>query len=341
MKKDNSILKENNNKDNNKINNIKKYLKENLKSIIIMLLFIFVVNIELPYYIEAPGGTINLTKRISNDYNKKDGSLNMLYVTQYRGNVVTLLLGKILNSWDIYEIKNQQISNETSHEIYLRNKVMLDNSIQNATFVAYEEAGKEITIKGYKNIVIATTKDNGIEIGDVLISVDNQKVTDINDLKSYINTKEPGEKINLLIERNNKQKNIAITLEDDKIIGIATITNYEYQLPNELNINFRNGEGGSSGGLILTLGIYSEITGIDILKGRNIAGTGTIDIEGNVGEIDGVKYKIAGAVKDKMDIVLVSPYNYQEAKKVIAENNYDIELVEVSTFKEAIDYLTK
>jgi len=341
MKKDNSILKENNNKDNNKINNIKKYLKENLKSIIIMLLFIFVVNIELPYYIEAPGGTINLTKRISNDYNKKDGSLNMLYVTQYRGNVVTLLLGKILNSWDIYEIKNQQISNETSHEIYLRNKVMLDNSIQNATFVAYEEAGKEITIKGYKNIVIATTKDNGIEIGDVLISVDNQKVTDINDLKSYINTKEPGDKINLLIERNNKQKNIAITLEDDKIIGIATITNYEYQLPDELNINFRNGEGGSSGGLILTLGIYSEITGIDILKGRNIAGTGTIDIEGNVGEIDGVKYKIAGAVKDKMDIVLVSPYNYQEAKKVIAENNYDIELVEVSTFKEAIDYLTK
>jgi len=306
-----------------------------------MLLFIFVVNIELPYYIEAPGGTINLTKRISNDYNKKDGSLNMLYVTQYRGNVVTLLLGKILNSWDIYEIKNQQISNETSHEIYLRNKVMLDNSIQNATFVAYEEAGKEITIKGYKNIVIATTKDNGIEIGDVLISVDNQKVTDINDLKSYINTKEPGDKINLLIERNNKQKNIAITLEDDKIIGIATITNYEYQLPDELNINFRNGEGGSSGGLILTLGIYSEITGIDILKGRNIAGTGTIDIEGNVGEIDGVKYKIAGAVKDKMDIVLVSPYNYQEAKKVIAENNYDIELVEVSTFKEAIDYLTK
>lgn len=341
MKKDNSILKEYNNKDNNKINNIKKYLKENLKSIIIMLLFIFVVNIESPYYIEAPGGTINLTKRISNDYNKKDGSLNMLYVTQYRGNVVTLLLGKILNSWDIYEIKNQQISNETSHEIYLRNKVMLDNSIQNATFVAYEEAGKEITIKGYKNIVIATTKDNGIEIGDVLISVDNQKVTDINDLKSYINTKEPGDKINLLIERNNKQKNIAISLEDDKIIGIATITNYEYQLPDELNINFRNGEGGSSGGLILTLGIYSEITGIDILKGRNIAGTGTIDIEGNIGEIDGVKYKIAGAVKDKMDIVLVSPYNYQEAKKVIAENNYDIELVEVSTFKEAIEYLTK
>ena len=31
----------------------------------------------------------------------------------------------------------------------------------------------------------------------------------------------------------------------------------------------------------------------------------TIDIDGNVGEIDGIKYKIAGAAKNKMDIVLV------------------------------------
>ena len=110
---------------------MKKFLKENLKSIIIMLIFIIVVNIQLPYYIEAPGGTINLTERINKDYNKKDGSLNMLYVTQYRGNVVTLLLGKIFNSWDIYEISNQQISNEDANDIYQRNKVMLENSIQN------------------------------------------------------------------------------------------------------------------------------------------------------------------------------------------------------------------
>lgn len=335
---DNNEINYNN---SNKSNKIKQFIKENLKSIIIMIVFIFVVNIELPYYIEAPGGTINLTKRIDNNYNKKNGSLNMLYVTQYRGNVVTLLLGQIFPSWDINEISNQQISDETSHDIYLRNKVMLDNSIQNATFVAYEHAGKQIEIKNTKNYVIATTKDNGIKIGDIILSADNQEIKNIDELKTIVNNKNVGDKLNLLIERNEKQKNITITIEEDKIIGVATITNYEYELPDELDINFKNGEGGSSGGLILTLGIYSEITGIDILKGRNIAGTGTIDIEGNVGEIDGIKYKIAGAVKDKMDIVLVSPYNYEEAKKVVEENNYNIELVEVSTFKEAIDYLTK
>ena len=205
---------------------IKQFLKENIKQIIILLIFIIVVNIELPYYIEAPGGTINLTERIKESYDKKDGSLNMLYVTQYKGNVVTVLLGKIFPSWDIYKISNQQISNETAEEIHIRNKVMLDNSIQNATFVAYEHANKQINIKGKKNIVIATTKKNGIEIGDIIIAVDDKKIDDILDLKEIINSKNVGDNINILIERKEKQKNITVKIEEDKIIGIATITNY-------------------------------------------------------------------------------------------------------------------
>ena len=124
-------------------------------------------------------------------------------------------------------------------------------------------------------------------------------------------------------------------------MGIVLVTNYIYETNDEVDIAFKTGEGGSSGGLVLALGIYSKITGIDLLKGRNIAGTGTIDIDGNVGEIDGIKYKIAGAVKNKMDVVLVSPYNYEEAKNIIEKNNYKIELVKVNTFEEAIRYLTK
>ena len=320
---------------------MKKFINENIKPLIFMIILIIVVNVELPYYIEAPGGTINLTERIDENYNKKNGSLNMLYVTEYKGNIVTVLLSKIIKTWDLYEISNQQVSDEDANDIYIRNKVMLENSIQNATLVAYKEANKKIEIKETKNIVIATTKDNGIEIGDEIIEVDNTPVIDITTIKKYLETKKENDIVKIKIKRNGKTKEIPITLDKTKVIGIAMITNYEYETEDELNINFKNGEGGSSGGLVLALGIYSEITGIDLLKGRNVAGTGTIDALGNVGEIDGVKYKIAGAVKNKMDVILVSPYNYEEAKKVIKENNYKIELVKVSTFKEAIEYLTK
>ena len=320
---------------------MKKFLKENLRFIIFMIILITVVNIELPYYIEAPGGTINLTKRIDENYKKENGSLNMLYVTEYKGNIVTVLLSKIIKSWDLFEISNQQVSNEDAHDIYVRNKVMLDNSINNATYVAYNYAGKNLTIKEIQNIIIATTKDNGLKIGDIILSIDNYDVENNKTIKEYLSSLNPGDKVNLKIKRNDKEETISITIDEDKLIGIMLITNYIYETPDDLNINFRSGEGGSSGGLVLALGIYSEITDTDILKGRNIAGTGTIDIDGTIGEIDGIKYKIAGAVRNKMNVVLVSPYNYEEAKQVVKENNYNIEIVCVKTFEEAINYLTK
>ncbi len=320
---------------------MKKFIKENYKTIIFLILMILIVKVELPYYIEAPGGTINITQRIDNHYDKKKGSLNMLYVTEYRGNIVTVLLSKIIKSWDLYKISDQQISDENATDIYNRNRAMLNNSIANATIVAYREAGKELTIKSKENVVIATTKENGIKIGDIVLSVDNIEVEDINTLKNYLKEKNPGDKIKILIKRNNREKEITITLEEDKIIGVMLITNYKYETKDDIDNIFKAGEGGSSGGLVLTLAIYSQITGTDLLKGRNIAGTGTIDIDGNVGEIDGIKYKIAGAAKKKIDVVLVSPYNYEEAKKEIEEHKYNIKLVKVKTFKEAIDYLTK
>ncbi len=318
---------------------MKKFLKENLSFLLMLALIFAIFKIELPYYIEAPGGTINLSKRINENYNRKDGSLNMLYVTEYKGNIVTVLLSKVIKTWDLYEIKKQQVSNENTHDIYIRNKVMLDNSTGNATYVAYKYANKDINITSKENIVIATTKDNHFEIGDIILTVDDLEVENINTIKEYLKNKDPGDEIDIKIERNNKEKHIKEILDEDKVLGIMMVTNYTYDVSDNLSIAFKNGEGGSSGGLIITLGIYSEITGTDLLKGRNIAGTGTIDIDGNVGEIDGIKYKIAGAVRNHMDVVLVSPYNYEEAKKVVEENNYQIEIIKVNTFKEAVDYL--
>ena len=56
---------------------IKEFIKENYKFIILMILIVLFFNVKLPYYIMAPGGTINITDRVVMDnYNKKSkGSL--------------------------------------------------------------------------------------------------------------------------------------------------------------------------------------------------------------------------------------------------------------------------
>ncbi len=52
--------------------------------------------------------------------------------------------------------------------------------------------------------------------------------------------------------------------------------------------------GGPSGGLMFSLQIYSQLTGQDIRHGRKIAGTGTINPDGSVGEIGGIDKKNCG-----------------------------------------------
>ncbi len=320
---------------------MKKFLKENIVQILILIVFTIVINYELPYYIEAPGGVINITERMNNKYDKKNGSLNMLYVTQYKGNVVTVLLSKVIKSWDLNKIEKQQISDEDSNDIYLRNRVMLDNSIQNAIFAAYTEAGKEIKVTGRDNYVLAVTKDNGFKIGDKVLKVNDVVVKDINTLKEILENKNVGDEINILVNRNNKDIVLKMNVPEDRILGVMIITNYKYDVPDDVSSTFKSGEGGASGGFVLSMALYSKITGTDLLRGRNIAGTGTIDILGNVGEIDGIKYKIAGAVKNKIDLVLVSPDNYDEAINVVKDNNYKIDIVKVATLKDAIEYLTQ
>ena len=70
-----------------------------------------------------------------------------------------------------------------------------------------------------------------------------------------------------------------------------------------------------------------------------IIGTGTIDSEGNVGIIGGIKYKLIGAVNNKAKIFLCPKDNYEEASRLAKERNYDIIIKSISTFDEAIKYL--
>ena len=322
---------------------IKEFIKENYKFIILMIMIVLFFNIKLPYYIMAPGGTINITDRVVMDiYSKSSkGSLNMLYVSEYEGTPASLLMAK-LKSYDIENNKDRQIFNESVKEINRRNTIMRDNSLDIATMVAYTEAGKDIKIKSKKNVVIARTKDNGLEVGDIIISADGKESDDVSDIRKIINTKNENDTIKFKVLRNNKEIEVdsKIYLEDNsKVVGVIIITEYDYDVNPKVDIKFKNSESGASGGLMLTLTIYNAITDEDIIKDRKIAGTGTISFDGTVGEIDGIKYKIMGAAKDNVDIVFVPIANYEEAVMTKNKYKYDLDIVRVDTFKETIEYL--
>jgi len=195
---------------------------------------------------------------------------------------------------------------------------------------------------GYDNYIIGTTLDNGLKIGDKIVKVNDIEVLNINEIKKIIMEAYIGEKVEMTILRDGKEIEVSCEVveeEGNKIIGVAMVTNYQYELDPEIEISFKKSESGSSGGLMMALSIYNAISGEDLVRGRNIAGTGTIDMNGNVGRIDGIKYKLKGAVKNGMDVVLVPESNYEEAIAVKKEKGYEIDIVKVSTFDDAINYL--
>ena len=79
----------------------------------------------------------------------------------------------------------------------------------------------------------------------------------------------------------------------------------DFDPPFDVNINLGQEIGGPSAGMMFSLAIYDKITPGALTGGTHIAGTGTIDVDGNVGEIGGIQQKIAGAYDAGRPVFLV------------------------------------
>ena len=331
----------------NLFNNIKKYLKEYYKVIIVYVLILALFLVEFPYYISAPGGLINTEEKIKTTENfKMKGSLNMAYVSEIHATIPTLIISLFNDDWDIEKEEDVKNDNETIEEKNYRNKMLLEEANDTALLVAYKHSDIDYSIENSKVYItyIDELANTNLKIGDQILKVDDKKIKDKNDLFTYIDSKKIGDKISLEVKdingENKKRTSTLINVLDEPKVGAIVTETFNLKSNKKVEFNFKNSESGSSGGLMLTLTLYSHLNEIDLTKGKTIVGTGTIDINGNVGEISGIKYKLIGAVNKKADIFLVpAGNNYKEAKKVKKEKGYDIELVPVKTFEDALKYL--
>ncbi len=326
---------------------IKDFILLNYKFLISLVLLIVLFTYELPFVIYTPGGVVPLEKRIEiSDKHDYSGSLNMSYVLVRKGTLPTIVASYLIPDWDLLKKDEITSENENMDELLEKEKLYMASSLDNATILAYKEAGKTINIKNNINNVIYIDKKAKTDIlmFDKILEVEGKKINNIEELKEIIKEKNEKDKIDVLVLRDNKEQNCyaeVVKINKELKVGIAFLTTYEYETDPEITIKIKNSESGSSGGLMLSLAIYNYLVDEDITKGRNIVGTGTIDTLGNVGAIDGVKYKMLGAHKNKADIFICPYENYKEAVKVKEKYDLDMEVVGVKTFKEALNYLQK
>jgi PDZ domain-containing protein len=93
--------------------------------------------------------------------------------------------------------------------------------------------------------------------------------------------------------------------------------------------------GGPSGGLVFSIGLIELLTEVDLMQGRHIAGTGTIDSRGVVGPIGGINEKILSAKKVGATVFFAPVGNAEE----IANVPEGIKVITVATVAQAVSYL--
>ncbi len=325
---------------------IKKYIKKEYKFLITLLIIFLLATIRLPFYIDMPGGIINISERIKiDDKNKLNGTLNFAYVSEMEATIPTFLISKINKDWDILK-KEEVLYNYTKEEMEFIDKLSLKEAVSNAQYSAFKEANEQFNIENEKIYITNIFKEakTDLKIKDQIIKIDDIEIKTIEDVKK-LNEYEPGTKVKITVINDKKEytrEAELISYEGKTIIGVGIKETFDIVSNHDIKINYNKKESGPSGGLMTALTVYSYLTDTDLAKNKTIVGTGTIDKEGNVGEIGGVKYKLIGAVKNKADIFLVpNGENYEEEIKIKEEKKYNIKIIGISTLKEAIDELKK
>jgi len=193
-------------------------------------------------------------------------------------------------------------------------------------------------------VTVATVTDPGpsagkLKSGDAIDAVNGIPVANIEQFTGFLKNTKPGQVVTIDYRRKNEPAGVAqITLGTNKdrdygFMGVAVLD--APWAPFVIDFNLAN-VGGPSAGLMFSLAVVDKLTTGELAGSTFVAGTGTISIDGKVGQIGGITHKMAAAQKAGATVFLVPAKNCYEAA---SDNPSNLRLVKVETLSDAVDAL--
>ena len=128
---------------------------------------------------------------------------------------------------------------------------------------------------------------------------------------------------------------VAQGFQGKSYMGVELETRVKLELP--FPVSVEAGEiGGPSAGLAFTLAIMDSVSNGKLTGGHNVAATGTIDPEGDVGQVGGVQEKTAAVEKAGAQVFFVPQAEYQDAESVAG---HGLVVVPVTTLSQVLQIL--
>lgn len=325
---------------------VKEFIKTEYKFILFLIVFVVICTWPVNYYIVIGGGISDISDRVVvENGDSSDGSFNLSYVSELKGTTLSYLLSYVMPHWKRVSMDDYKYTTDEDYQdIEFRSELDLLSSNSNAIYYAYQLADKpcEVVKTDVYVIVKFPEYDNPLEVGDKLLKVNGVLCANLVEFQEAIQKVE-GNSVRVTVLRDGKEMELTSKLyeeENRKVLGVGLQSVTTYDVDPGVEFQFEKNESGPSAGLITTLSIYDQLTKGDLTKGKLIAGTGTIEADGSIGQIGEVEYKLLGAVDGGAQVFLVpAGENYQDCKKMKKEENLDIKLISVKNIDDAIKKL--
>jgi PDZ domain-containing protein len=183
----------------------------------------------------------------------------------------------------------------------------------------------------------------GLKCNDLVTAVNSVTVHTADEFVTAIRTFKPGQTIRLTVQRagsggKTHSETVSATLgtfpvapgqtaaPNRPFLGVVSMTRMTFTMPFNVTINV-GGIGGPSAGLALTLGLIDLLSDGDLTGGHRIAATGTINLDGSVGDVGGVAQKTVAVRRAGAQVFFVPPQELKTARseagsmKVFAVSN--------------------
>lgn len=306
---------------------------------------------EIDYFAFEPGPVYEIDEFVEvDDADPLTGESFMLTVVYADVTLLDALIAELDPAVDLVERERVRPAGVTDEEYRERNLNAMEQSKDTAVYVALTRLGYDVVIEGegvsVEAIIEGTGAEGVLEVGDIVTAVNGVPVSQHPEAVTEIYKNEIGDVLSLDVIRDiggDDEEVLQLEVElvehtqeaDRPMVGFMAGTyNWGFESPVEVGIDSRN-IGGPSAGLMYALTVLDLLSPEDVLDGRVVAGTGTIDRNGAVGPIGGIKQKIVAAARQGADVVFVPEGNWEQAQ----EAPVDIELVKVATIDDALAWL--
>ncbi len=248
----------------------------------------------------------------------------------------------LLRSEDIVPLSSVVPSGANTDRFFDQQRALFQETQMIAAAAAAKAAGLEVELKGtgarVEGVVPGSPAAERLKVGDVITAVDGRPVKLGDELGRVIRERPSGTSFELTVDRAGRELKAAVRsrsgiIEGRPGIGVVVETrDFDIALPFKVSF-VEHDIGGPSAGVTYALAVYDMLVAEDLAKGRAIASTGEIDLEGHVGPVGGVEDKAVAAERAGAKLFLVPNDEVDEAR------GSGLDVRGVSTLQEAIRLL--